>query len=129
MLPKLIVRRGLIETSRRPRRSMRKLFLNLSIIGAFLALFSIRYFSVLTHEYGFADDYYDSILENRDQVMIKEILEGRPIYALFYKFSSSWTTIENLHYVRFVGIVGIALFAFVMFKALHRAGSMSLPSF
>lgn len=108
---------------------MRKLFLNLSIIGAFLALFSICYFSVLTHEYGFVDDYYDSIPENQDWVVIKRFLEGRPLYALVSKFSLPVADIEHLHYVRFVGIVGISLFAFVMFKALRHAGINAGPSF
>lgn len=109
---------------------MKRIALNSFIMSGFLTLFSIGYSSVLSNDYGFLDDYVDLLPENRDWAIQRKILEGRPLHALFTKLGLSMiVNIEDLHYVRFVGIVCTSLFAFVMFRALVRTGEKSFPSF
>ena len=97
---------------------------------AFLTLLSTCYFSVLNNDYGFADDYFDLLPENREQIIWKKNLEGRLLYALITKFGFPKTAnIEDIRYVRLVGVVGISLLAFVMFQALVHVGWKPFQSF
>lgn len=117
-------------SSRSPSVLMKRTTLNLFIASGFLTLFSTGYFSVLNNDYGFLDDYVDLLPENRDWAIQRKNLEGRPLHALFTKFGLSMIVdIEDLRYVRFVGIVCTSLFAFVMFRAFVRTGEKSFPAF
>ena len=120
-----------MDTSgRSPSVLMKRTTLNLFIASGFLTLFSIGYFSVLNNDYGFLDDYVDLLPENRDWAIQRKNLEGRPLHALFTKFGLPMIVdIEDLRYVRFVGIVCTSLFAFVMFRAFVRTGEKSFPAF
>ena len=110
--------------------SHERMFLDLFIIIVFLTLFLICYFSVLNNDYGFADDYSDILPEHRERIIRKKNMEGRPLYALLTKFGFPTTAnIEDLRYVRFVGIVGISLLAFVQFQALVHVGWKPFQSF
>ena len=51
------------------------------------------------------------------------MIEGRPVYALIgYLFTSLATSLEDLRYIRLIGVIGIALLAWNLFEALARAG-------
>ena len=103
---------------------------NLSVLGLFLVLFPVCYASVLTVSYGFSDDYFDIVAGPEGGPITKKILEGRPLYALITKMFLYFTTdIDDLRYIRFGSILGIALVAWSVFLALVRSGWNRVQSF
>ena len=100
------------------------------VFGAFLVLFFICYSTTLTHNYGFLDEYYDVIPNVQDTVFKKRIQEGRPTYAAIYRILiPGGIGIEDLFWLRLMGVVGISLVAFAMFQVLVRNGWNRLQSF
>ena len=123
---------------------MKSLLRSWSVFGLFLALFSASCFSVLSADYGVSDDYPDLVTESLDppeyaiaeQVMVpgsattKKIQEGRPLYALVAHLLFQTTAdIGDLRRVRFAGILGISLLAWIMYRILVRTGHDRFQSF
>ena len=108
----------------------RKPLSNWIFFSAFFVLFLICYSTVLIHSYGFLDEYYDIIPNVQDTVFKKRIQEGRPIYAGIYRIlTSGGMDVEDLILIRFMGILGISLVVFQVFRALVRMGWNHLQSF
>ena len=122
---------------------------NAAVFGLFAALFSAAWFSVWVFDYGVRDDYRDLVTESsaypaaetaadgpgdrirtQGNAVRRRVSEGRPLTAL-----AAWLTygavseVEHLRYVRFVGILGIALLAWSLYRALAGAGHGRFPSF
>ena len=123
---------------------MKSLLRSWSVFGLFLALFSVSCFSVLSADYGVSDDYPDLVTESLDppeyaiaeQVMVpgsaieKKIKEGRPLYALAAHLLYLTTAdIGDLRRARFVGVLGISLLAWIMYRMLVRTGHDRFQSF
>ena len=122
---------------------------NAAVFGLFLALFSAAWFSVWTFDYGVRDDYRDLVTESsaypaaeaaaegavdrirtRGNAVRRRVSEGRPLTALAARFTyGTVSEVEHLRYVRFVGILGIALLAWSLYRVLLGAGHGRLPSF
>ncbi len=99
-------------------------------LGLFLAVFLTVYTPVLHTDYAFSDDYPDLAAGPQGGSIPKKIREGRPLYALAtWLFLQSATTIEELRYARFGGVVGIGLMAWLVFLILVRAGWSRFQSF
>ena len=94
----------------------------LLVIGFFLAVFLACFASVLVADYGFWDDY--TRLADEPYAHIAAILrEGRPINALLWWLSlQAVTDVEHLRYLRLAAVLGIALLAWGLFRALADAG-------
>ena len=91
--------------------------------GVLLAIFLACYSSVWTHEYGFLDDYFDIVPGKQEWVMKKRIGEGRPLYAVLYGIlTTGGLHVADLRLFRLMGIVGLSLLAFSVFRALVRTG-------
>lgn len=104
---------------------------NWIMIAIFLGLFLASYSSVLTNDYGFSDDYFDTVPGNSELVVEKRMVrEGRPLYALVSKvILSEGRHVEDFKWGRLIGIIGIALLAFTMYRMLIRAGWNRSQSF
>ena len=108
-------------------------------MGLFLAIFSAIFLPVLRAEYGVEADYVDFAAEAPDlpesltdefgreitpgKAWRRGISEGRPLQGLAqYLTYGMGSELEHLRYVRFVGILGIALLAWSLYRALAGAG-------
>ena len=95
-------------------------------VGVLLAIFLACYSSVWTHEYGFSDDYFDispDMIGVREWVQKKRIGEGRPLYAVLYRtLTTGGLHVVDLRWFRLMGIVGISLLAFSVYRALVHTG-------
>ena len=118
-----------------------------AVFGLFLALFSASYFPVLSADYGAADDYRDLVSESAisledavpddfnwklkpGRAVAAKITEGRPLLALAtYLTYRMVKDVGDLRYVRFAGILGISLLAWIMYRILVRAGHDRVQSF
>ena len=114
--------------------------------GFFLVIFSAVYLPVLQAEYGVEDDYVDFAAEvpNLPESLTDEVgreitpgrawrrsvAEGRPLNALAqYLTYGMVSELEHLRYVRFVGILGISLLAWSLYRVLSGAGHHRLGAF
>lgn len=100
-------------------------------VAAFLALFLASYHSVLTGNYAILDSY-NAVLNERLTPFLDSfrIGLGRPLDAAWSWFVYRLATeIEHLQYVRFAGILGIALLAWSVYLTLLRAGYEKLHAF
>ena len=114
-----------------------------AVFGLFLALFSASYFPVLVADYGVTDDYYDLVTDSAIPLeyavpdyfktgrgIAKKITEGRPIYALaMYLAYRTAKEVGDLRYIRFAGILGISLLAWMAYWLLVRTGHDRFQSF
>ena len=108
----------------RPQLSARVVFV------LFSAVFLACYFSVWSNDYGITDDYYDFFYGTEGTHTGKRIIEGRPLYAAIgYVLTSLATELEDLRWIRLIGIAGIALLAWSLYQALVRAGCGRFQSF
>ena len=121
---------------------------NGAIFGLFLALFAATFFPVWVFDYGVLDDYPNLLTEGRPPRLEyaagdpfshlltpgisirRSISEGRPLFALKqYLVHGFVSEIEHLRYVRFLGIVGISLLAWSLYRLLARSGHDRFRSF
>ena len=117
-----------------------------AVFALFLAIFSAVYLPALRAEYGVEDDYVDfaaevpnlpeSLTDEFDREISpgrawrRSVAEGRPLNALAqYLTHLMVSELEHLRYVRFVGILGIALLAWSLYRALAGAGHHRLGAF
>jgi len=114
---------------------MRMPFAGWSLLGLFLAVFVTAYAPALMTPYAFLDDYFwlASALQG-DQFGIKvKFAYGRPLYGLLLDgisiSSAAVRDIGDLRYLRFLGIVGIAVLAWNVFRLLVRTGWRQTQSF
>ena len=100
-----------------------------SVFLLFLAVFSACYAPVLIAHYGFSDDYAALVYGPSGWHIEKQVLEGRPLFALWTKLIHYPATgIEDLRYVRLAGIFGISLLACSVFRLLVRSGRRRFQS-
>ncbi len=100
------------------------------VIALYLAIFLACYFSVWANDFAISDDYPDFFFGTNGTHPEKRTIEGRPLYALIgYIFVWLATDLEDLRWIRLVGVVGIALLAWSLFLALVRAGHSRFQSF
>ena len=98
--------------------------------GLFLAVFLTAYAPVLTASYAFYDDYQSLTPWQQGALITHKIHEGRPLLALGTRlFLHTTTDIEDLRLLRFVGIGGIAMLAWGVFRLLVRTGWSRVRSF
>ena len=126
-----------------PRRSL----VSFGLFLSFLALFTATYFPVAQVEYGVHDEYQDFVSEALDppeyaidresdrgltpgQAWRRNVPEGRPLNALAkYLTYRRVSELEHHRYVRFMGILGISLLAWSLFRLLVGAGHGRLRAF
>ena len=83
-----------------------------AILAPLLAVFLACYASVWNNDYGITDDYPDFFYGTEGTHPEKRVIEGRPLYAAIgYVFTSLATELEDLRWIRLIGIAGIALLA------------------
>ena len=117
-----------------------------AVFALFLAIFSAVYLPVLTAEYGVEDDYVDFAAElpDRPESLTDEvgeeitpgrawrrgISEGRPLKGLAaYLAYGMVSELEHHRYIRLVGILGIALLAWSLYRVLAGAGHHRYQAF
>ena len=94
----------------------------------FLVAFMACYVSALVVDYGFSDDY--SALANYYSSDWKQaVVNGRPLQALGTAIPMRTVDVSGLSYVRLLAIVGIALSAWILFRAFARAGCGRFTSY
>ena len=108
------------------------------VLFCLIAIFVALYHPALTNDYAYSDDYHDFLGvpgENGGAsgiawVFDKRLLEGRPIYAGIY-YVSAWfvETLSDIRWIRLLGIFGIALASWCVFRELVRQEFGRLPSF
>ena len=99
------------------------------IFVLFLAVFLTAYAPVVLTSYAFFDDY-ENLLKGPQAGEIARIAEGRPLNALCRQiFLHGAMDIEDLRTLRFVGIVGLAVLAWSVFRLLVRTGWGQVQSF
>ena len=109
---------------------MTKRLPSVTVFALLLATFMTVYASVWSLDFGITDDYPDFFYGTEGAHVEKRVLEGRPLLALLGLFFTSLATeLEDLRYIRIVGIVGIALLAWSLFQVLVRAGYGRFQSF
>src|SRR4029453_673670 len=103
---------------------------------AYLCLFPLIYAAGITVPYAFADDYSNlanTILGSNGEEIRQQAEWGRPVIAILLHTSFSLMNgIGDLRYLRFVGVLGIGLLAWLFHRALVSAGvngqiAFSLP--
>lgn len=98
-------------------------FSNWLVLGVLPVIFLVGYSSVWTHEYGFIDEYYDIVPGVQEMIVKKRIQEGRPLYAVLYGIlTAGGLDVADLRWLRLMGIVGLSLLAFSVFRALVHTG-------
>lgn len=113
---------------------MRRSFSGWPAFGLFLAVFLIAYAPVLLTPYAFLDAYRDlavALQGDSSWLTAARITQGRPLYALLLD-GISLTAIGDigaLRYLRLVGIVGIAVLAWSVFRLFVRTGWGQVRSF
>ena len=117
-----------------------------AVFALFLAIFSAVYLPVLRAEYGVEDDYVDFAAEVSNlpasltdefgreitpgRAWRRHIAEGRPLQGLAaYLAYGMASELEHHRYVRFAGILGIALLAWSLYRVLAGAGHHRLGAF
>ena len=111
-------------TAKRPhqRSPLKGTLSELFIFGSFLVIFLACHASVLSTDYGFADDY-DALVHEVEGNTIKHVRDGRPLFALWLKLVQQATTdIGDLRWVRLTGILCISLLAYGVFRSFMRTG-------
>ena len=107
-----------------------KLFQHGATITIPFTILIVVYWSALTETYGFSDDYYDIVPGTQGWVFEKRVMEGRPIYAaVMALLTSGGMSIEELVWIRWIGVVGIGLLGFCIFRALALTGCDRFLSF
>lgn len=97
------------------------------VLGLFFAALLTVYVPVLITPYAFYDDYVNlsaAIRGDSSGLLIKKMTEGRPLHAVLLNSISFPMVgeIADLRYLRLVGIVGLSVLAWSVFRVLVRAG-------
>ena len=100
----------------------------------FLAVFLTVYAPVVLTPYAFNDDFFnlaEALQKSQSGLIIQKISEGRPLHALLTDVISFRATrdIGGLRYLRFVGVLGITVLAWSVFRLLVRTGCGHAQSF
>jgi hypothetical protein len=108
--------------SRRERPRLR-----VSPLAAYLLTFSLAYIAALVVPYAFADDYSylgDKFLGTLwEKDLIHQIQWGRPTMEFLLQVAFGlMRDIGDLRYLRLVGVIGVALLAWMLYRALLAAG-------
>ena len=121
---------GMTTRGGRPAHAGRPPVSNLLAAGFFLAVFLACFAPVLVADYGIWDDYGRTRLVERPHGSLKAVVrEGRPLRALLLRTSLQVVTeVERLRYLRLASVLGIALLAWCVFRALAYAGWRRFPS-
>ena len=98
-----------------------------SVFGFLFLVLSTIYAPVLLTSYAFYDDYVNlaaAIQGNSSEFLIKKTIEGRPLHAVLSSYISFPRVgdMADLRYLRFVGIVGLSVLAWSVFRVLVRTG-------
>ena len=91
------------------------------VLVLLLAGLLLCYSAVLVAPYGFYDDYTDlsDSFHGRTWPVVKRIMHGRPTYALLEGLSLPYlSSIGDLRYLRLLGVVGLALLAWSVYRRL-----------
>jgi hypothetical protein len=100
---------------------------------AYLFLFPLIYAPAITVPYAFGDDYPNlgyTMLGTNGGAIRQQAEWGRPVIAvLLHTAFSLMSDIGDLRYMRFVGVIGIGLLAWLLHRALVSAGVNSLMAF
>ena len=104
-----------------------------SVFGFLFLVLSTVYAPVLLTSYAFYDDYVNlaaAIQGNSSELLIKKTTEGRPLHAVLSNYLSFPRVgdMADLRYLRFVGIVGLSVLAWSVFRVLVRTGWGGYPS-
>jgi hypothetical protein len=98
----------------------------LVVLVGYVAVFLLAFLPVLVTPYGDQDSYaflYDSDINNMQQAVYPSVAGGRPLYALCLTLSlRPLSTIGDLRYLRFDGVLGVALVAWTVYLLLRRSG-------
>jgi len=96
-----------------------------------LALFLTSYHAALTENYGILDDYNDLLSARATPISASyRIGEGRPLDAVWTRIAYSLATdVEDLRYIRFAGVFGVALLAWIVYLTLAHAGRRKFQAF
>ena len=96
--------------------------------GFFLAVFLACFASVLAADYGYREDYTQ--LADEPHAHVERMVGfGRPINAVLWRLSlEAVRDVERLRYLRLASVLGIALLAWCVFRALAYAGWSRFPS-
>jgi hypothetical protein len=96
-------------------------------LGGYLAVFLLAYAPALVVPYAFADDYAylgDSLQGHLSQSEVAlQIQWGRPTVGFLLQLAFGlMRDIGDLRYLRLVGVIGVALLAWLLYRALLAAG-------
>lgn len=101
-------------------------WLLLTLVG--LLPFAV-YAPAITERYGFRDDY-STLREAQDSLQTTRVFcasQGRPLYGIFLSYVSRWAgTVDNLIYLRALGIALVGLVAVLLTWTLHRRVGLTL---
>lgn len=95
------------------------------VLGLFFAALLTVYAPVLITPYAFYDDYVNlsaAIRGDSSGLLIKKMTEGRPLHGVLLNSISFPMVgdIANLRYLRFIGIIGLSVLAWSVFRGLVR---------
>lgn len=85
----------------------------ISIFASIISIYILVYLPVITHNYGFADDYSVTFTAHHHilSLLYMVVSSGRPVYALFNFIFSLTSDIADFRWVRLTSIFGIATLA------------------
>lgn len=108
----------------------RELFPGWVVFALFLAIFLVCYFSLYVNDFAFHDDYPDFFFGEEGTHIAQRTVEGRPLFAFIsYLFVALASDIEDLRWIRLIGIAGVTLLAWSLYLALIRAGHHRFQSY
>ena len=90
------------------------------------------YVPILITQYAFSDDYSLLATAHRGKIQLEretKIAQGRPTHALLIEFFFRNRNIGNLRYLRLLGVAGIILLAWSLYRTLLWAEWSSKVSF
>lgn len=85
----------------------------ISIFVSIISIYLLVYLPVITHNYGFADDYSVTFTAHHHilSLLYMVVSSGRPVYALFNFVFSLTSDIADFRWVRLASVLGIATLA------------------
>ena len=97
------------------------------VLGLFFAVLLTVYAPVLITPYAFYDDYVNlsaAVRGDSSGLLMKKMTEGRPLHAVLSNSISFPLVgeIADLRYLRLVGIIGLSVLAWSIFRMLVRTG-------
>jgi hypothetical protein len=101
----------------------------LPLVG-YLATFVVTYIACLTTPYAFEDDYpalADAMKHSLDSEVRARMLAGRPTLALLFNVTfQNVHSLADLRIVRLLGVFGITILAWLLYRTLRWAGMNTL---